>query len=72
MGSNQYCAGRIYDLCVLLYNGSTQSLTGSSFMEKSGIEPATSDLQGIGLSPTPCPVTILASGWQSVKHGKEF
>ena len=35
------------------YNGNTQGLTESGFMEKSGIEPATPGLQGIGLSPTP-------------------
>ena len=34
------------------YCGNTQWLTESSFMEKPGIEPATSGLQDIGLSPT--------------------
>ena len=32
------------------YKGNTQRLTGSAFMEKLGIEPATPGLQGIGLS----------------------
>ena len=47
-GSNQYWAGRVYDVC-LLYDGSTQTLTESGFMEKPGIEPATPGLQGIAL-----------------------
>ena len=48
-------AGRVYDLCVLLYDGSTRRLTESGFMwfygfmEKPGIEPATPGLQGIAL-----------------------
>ena len=46
-------AGRIYNLCVLLYDGSTQRLTKSSFMEKPGIKHATAGLQGIGVSPSP-------------------
>ena len=33
---------------LILYDGSTQRLTESGFMEKSGIEPATPGLQGIG------------------------
>ena len=48
MGSNQYWAGRVYDVC-LLYDGSTRRLTESGFMEKPGIEPATPGLQGIAL-----------------------
>ena len=53
MGSNQYWAGRVYDMCVffLLYDGSTRRLNESDFMEKLGIEPATPGLQDIGLSP---------------------
>ena len=35
------------------YDGNTQMLTESGFMEKPGIESATPGLQGIGLSPTP-------------------
>ena len=48
-------AGRVYDLCVLLHDGSTRRLTESGFMwfygfmEKPGIEPATPGLQGIAL-----------------------
>ena len=37
----------------LLYDGSTWRLTESGFMEKPGIEIATTGLQDIGLSPTP-------------------
>ena len=37
----------------LLYDGSTQRLTESGFVEQPGIEPATHGLQDIGLSPTP-------------------
>ena len=33
----------------LLYDGSTQRLNESGFMEKPGIEPATPGLQGIAL-----------------------
>ena len=35
------------------YDRNTQRLTESGLMEKPGIKPATSGLQGIGLSPTP-------------------
>ena len=34
------------------YDGNTQRLTESGFMEKPGIKPATPGLQDIGLSPT--------------------
>ena len=53
MGSNQYWAGRIYDLCVYYMTGTPEGSTESGFMEKPGIEPATPGLQDIGLSPTP-------------------
>ena len=53
MGSNQYWAGRIYDMCVLFYDGSIRRLIESGFMEKPGIESATPGLQDIGISPTP-------------------
>ena len=52
MGSNQYWAGRVYDLCVYYMTGTLEGSTESGFMEKPGIEPATPGLQGIGLSPT--------------------
>ena len=42
-----------FKMCVLVFDGNTQSITESGFMEKLGIEPATPGLQGIGLSPTP-------------------
>ena len=35
MGSNQYWAGRVCDVCSL-YDGSTRRLTDSGFMEKPG------------------------------------
>ena len=35
------------------YDGNSQRLTESVFMERLGIEPATPDLQSIGLSSTP-------------------
>ena len=47
MGSDQYWARRVYDMCVY-YEGSTGRLTKSGFMEKVGIEPATPGLQDIG------------------------
>ena len=49
MGRNQYCAGRVYDLCVYYMTGTPEGSTESGFMEKPGIEPATPGLQGIAL-----------------------
>ena len=49
MGSNQYWARRVYDLCVYYMTGTPKS----GFMEKPGIEPVTPGLQDIGLSPIP-------------------
>ena len=49
MGSNQYWAGRVYDLCVLYMMGTPEGSTESGFMEKPGIKPATPGLQGIAL-----------------------
>ena len=47
MGRNQYCAGRVYDLCVYYMTGTPEGSTESGFMEKLGIEPASPGLQGI-------------------------
>ena len=41
MGSSQYWAGRVYDLCVYFTTGTPEGSTESGFMEKPGIEPAT-------------------------------
>ena len=60
MGSNQYWAGRVYDLCVYFMMGTPEGSTESGFMEKPGIVPATPGLQDIGLSPTPRRLHILA------------
>ena len=49
MGSNQYWAGRVYDLLVYYMTGTPEGSTESGFMEKPGIEPATPGLQGIAL-----------------------
>ena len=49
MGSNQYWAGRFYDLCVYFMTGTPEGSTESDFMEKPGIEPVTPGLQGIAL-----------------------
>ena len=49
MGSNQYWAGRVYDLCVYYMTGTREGSAESGFMEKPGIEPATPGLQGIAL-----------------------
>ena len=49
MGSNQYWAGRVYDLCVYYMAGTPEGSTESGFMEKPGIEPATPGLQDIAL-----------------------
>ena len=59
-----------FDICVCLifvcwfYDRSTQRLTESGFMEKPGIQPAISGLQGIGLFPytraASWPVPVLA------------
>ena len=53
MVSNQYWAGRVYNLCVYFMTGTPEGSTESGFMEKPGIEPATPGLQDTGLSPTP-------------------
>ena len=45
MGSNQYWAGRVYDLCVYFMRGTPEGSTESGFMEKPGIKPATPHLQ---------------------------
>ena len=37
MGSNQYWAGRVYDLCVYYMTGTSEGSTKSGFMEKPGI-----------------------------------
>ena len=34
MGRNQYWAGRVYDLCFLVYDGTPEGSTESGFMEK--------------------------------------
>ena len=52
MGSNQYWAARVYDLCVYFMAGTPEGSTESGFMEKPEIEPVTPGLQDIGLSPT--------------------
>ena len=49
LGSNQYWAGRVYDLCVYYMAGTPEGSTESGFMEKPGIEPATPGLQDIAL-----------------------
>ena len=48
MGSYQYWAGRVYNLCVYFMMGTPEGSTESGFMEKTGIEPATPGLQNIG------------------------
>ena len=53
MGSNQYWAGRVYDLCVYYMTGTPEGSTESGFMEKPGIEPVTPGLLDIDLFPTP-------------------
>ena len=50
MGSNQYWARRVYDLCVYVMTGTPEGSTESGFIEKPGIEPATLGLQDIGLT----------------------
>ena len=49
MGSNQYWAGRVYDMCVYYMTGTPEGSTESGFMEKPEIQPATPGLQGIAL-----------------------
>ena len=39
MGSNQYWAGRVYDLLVYYMTASPEGSTESGFMEKPGFEP---------------------------------
>ena len=47
--SNQYWAGRVYDMSVYYMTGTPEGSTESGFMEKPEIEPATPGLQGIAL-----------------------
>ena len=49
MGSNQYWAGRVHEMCIYYMTGTPEGSTESGFMEKPGIEPATPGLQGIAL-----------------------
>ena len=45
MGSNQYWAGRVYKLCAYFMTGTPECSTETVFfLEKSGIEPATSEV----------------------------
>ena len=37
MGSNQYWAGRVYDLCVYFMTGTPEGSTESGFIDKPGI-----------------------------------
>ena len=53
MGSNQYWAGRVYDMCVYYMTGAPEGSLKVVFMQKPGVEPTTPGLQDIGLSPTP-------------------
>ena len=53
MGSDQYSAGRVYDLCVYFMTGTRKGSTESGLTEKPEIDPATPGLQVIGLSPIP-------------------
>ena len=52
LGINQFRLVGLRFVCGF-YNGNSQRLTESGFMEKPGIEYATPGLQGIGLSPSP-------------------
>ena len=49
LGSNQYPAGRVYDLRVYFMKGAPEGSTESG-PGKLGIEPATPGLQAIGLN----------------------
>ena len=49
MGSNQYWAGRVYDLYVNFMTGTPEGSSESGLMEKQGIETTTPGLQDIGL-----------------------
>ena len=49
MGSNQYWAVRVYGCVCIFYDGNSQRLNESGFMEKPEMEPATPGLQGIAL-----------------------
>ena len=54
--TNQYWAGRVYDLCVYFMTGTPVGSTESGFMEKPRIEPAIPGLQDRFI-----PYTIAAS-----------
>ena len=44
MDSNQYWAGSVYKLCVYFMTGTPEGSNESDFLEKPGIEPATSEV----------------------------
>ena len=49
----------VYGLCVNFMKEATEGSTESGFMEKSGIEPATTALQDIGFLPIAvCPLNM--------------
>ena len=50
------------------YDGNTQRLTESGFMERPGFEPATPGLQDIGLSPTPRQLLSAPNAWVKVQN----
>ena len=52
-------------ICVYFMTGAPEGSTESGFMEKPGIEPATTGLHDIGLSPTPRRLHFLK--WLQVK-----
>ena len=60
LGINQFRQVGLRIVC-WFYNGNTQRLTESGFMEKPGIEPATPGLQGIALIH----YTMAASLWNT-------
>ena len=68
MGSNQYWAGRVYDLLVYYMTGTPEGSTESGFMEKPGIEPATSGLQGMALIHYTTGASLHIHLWVKVQH----
>ena len=61
LGLNHFRRVGLRFVCWFLYDGNTQRLTESGFMEKPGIEPATPGLKDIGLSPTPRRLLVLTT-----------
>ena len=75
MGSNQYCARRVYEMCVYYMKGAPEGSLEvvlwrsleSNLQPLVYIEPATPGLQDISLSPTPQRLLYIYNAWVKVQ-----